>query len=85
MSRGRNQRDTPADDRTWLPLQTPTSLPTPASDGSPIHESIALFRALFAGAYGCAMQLANNPDKADSYVAYCMQLVYMLRGHGILQ
>ena len=37
-----------------------------------------------AGAYGCTLQLLENPDLADSYVAYAMRLVYTMRANGVV-
>lgn len=35
------------------------------------------------GAYGCALELGENHESADSFVVYCMSRVYMLRANKI--
>lgn len=36
----------------------------------------------FAGAYSCAVELIQNPAKADAYVGYAMRLAHMMRNRG---
>eukprot|EP00729_Bicosta_minor_P016764 gene16764-20841_t len=39
---------------------------------------------LHRGAYSCAVELIQNPAKADAYVGYAMRLAYMMRNLGTI-